>query len=119
MLWLSSKKSKLINSAGILLLFTFIAVVFGFFKVGCIFYRITSIPCPTCFMTRALIALTKLDFYGYARYNIMALPVAVVVAGQILDIFSLKIKKLFNTYSAAVLIVNTIYYLVRLFTHFK
>lgn len=53
----------------------------------CVFYRVTGHPCPTCGMTRALVALTHLDL-GRA----MALhPLAVVLAAVVTLIWGLAV----------------------------
>ena len=35
----------------------------------CMFYRLTGLPCPSCGMTRSVLALTHLDFHTAMIFN--------------------------------------------------
>jgi len=39
----------------------------------CVFFHLTGYPCPTCGMTRAMIALTHLDLGRAVQLNLLAL----------------------------------------------
>jgi len=53
----------------------------------CVFYRLAGYPCPTCGMTRALIALTHLDL----RHAMAFHPVAVVFAAVVAMVWGLAV----------------------------
>ena len=83
------------------------------FGIPCIFYKLTSFPCPTCYMTRALLALLRGDTALYFDYNAMALPVASVF---ILELFGKawgKYRYILHVYSVFVLVLNLVYYINR------
>ena len=42
------------------------------FNITCPIKHMTGVPCPTCGMTRAMLALMRLDIKGYIEYNPMA-----------------------------------------------
>ncbi|MDH7481296.1 MAG: DUF2752 domain-containing protein [Armatimonadota bacterium] len=46
----------------------------------CVFYKLTGYPCPTCGMTRSVIALTRLDFHKAFAYNALA-PLLIAAFG--------------------------------------
>lgn len=54
---------------------------------ACVFYRCTGHPCPTCGMTRALIALTHLDLGRATAFH----PVTVVFAAVVTLIWGLAV----------------------------
>ena len=65
-------------------------------------------------MGRALISLLRLDFGAYAEYNVMAVPMALAFVGEpYIDLFG-KHKKIVHFYSIIVLIINMIFYLMRI-----
>lgn len=97
-----------------LLLFAVLYGILRYFDVTCIIYKITKIPCPTCYMGRALISLLKFDIDAYIGYNIMALPVAAAFAAELFIGSFGKYKNIVHFYCAAVLIINMVYYLMRI-----
>lgn len=98
----------------VLILFVVSYIIQRYFNITCIIYKVTGIPCPTCYMGRALISLLKGDIDGYIGYNIMALPVAAAFAGELfIDAFS-KYRKAVHIYSISVLCINMVFYLHRL-----
>jgi len=64
-------------------------------------------------MTRAMLALLSLDVVSYARYNVMA---PFVISAVLLEIHAARFsrRKVIHGYSITVLILNFIYYLIRL-----
>lgn len=101
-----------------MVLFIFVVVwnILRILDVSCLFYRLTSIPCPTCGMTRALNALLRGDFVTYMKYNAFALPVALVFMGEMVFVGFKKTDLSFHSFSVTILVFNFIYYLIRLFT---
>lgn len=83
------------------------------FDITCPIKQLTHMPCPTCGMTRALMALISLDFVGYVRYN--AMSVFIIIAVWLLvhrDFFE---KKLWiDRFSIFVIVVNTTIYFIRI-----
>lgn len=65
-------------------------------------------------MGRALISLLRLDFGAYAEYNVMAIPMALAFVGELyIDLLG-KHKKIVHFYCITVLIINMIFYLMRI-----
>jgi len=58
---------------------------------ACVFKTLTGIPCPTCGMTRATLALVNLDFMAALRVNPLAtgLVMAFVVGGLVAGLAAL------------------------------
>lgn len=113
MLWRKFKDALMPQTIA-LLLFAALYIILRFFDITCIIYKITGIPCPTCYMGRALISLLKFDIDAYIGYNIMALPVAAAFAAELFIGSFGKYKNIVHFYCAAVLIINMVYYLMRI-----
>lgn len=109
---------RLFKNVPVLLLFAALIIAYDFFDISCPFYKLTSIPCPSCKMTSALIALSKGDVASYIEYNIMALPVAIAITGELFINLSGKWKKIFHISAIIILSINFIYYLFRLGKYF-
>ena len=108
------KKSYLADKIKFILVFILLYIVCRFFNITCLFYKITSIPCPACNMARALLALARGNIKAYLDYNAMALPVATVFLGELFrDLFG-KYKSIFCIYSVIILTINLVYYAKRL-----
>ena len=113
MLWRNFKR-LLKPQTTTLVLFAVLYGILRYFDVTCIIYKITKIPCPTCYMGRALISLLKFDIDAYIGYNIMAIPMALAFVGELyIDLF-VKHKKIVHFYCITVLIINMIFYLMRI-----
>lgn len=87
-------------------------------NITCLIYKFTKIPCPTCYMGRALCSALKGDFRKYVSYNIMAIPVFFAFILELYSAYLYKYRKIVHSYSISVLIINMIYYLVRLYLLF-
>lgn len=112
MLW-HSFKLILKNKSVILFLTVIIFAIYVFSDTKCLFYKITGFPCPTCGMTRAIFAIFHCDIKSYVKYNIMAVPVALVLVCEFFsDIFGNK-KTALNIFCAVILMFNFLYYLKR------
>jgi len=88
---------------------------FYFLDFGCIFKLCFHVCCPTCGMTRAIIELFNGNINGYIEYNVFALPVFISVF-VIITMSSFNIKnKVVSWICYITLILNLIYYFIRLF----
>lgn len=86
------------------------------FNIGipCIFYEITHLHCPGCGMSRAIISISKLDFYQAFRYNpliIILLPFLLIYYIYV-NIFNGK-KKLPQYVWVILLIIVILYGILR------
>ena len=99
----------------IILIFLFVIIysICRILNITCLIYEITKIPCPTCYMGRALCSVLKGDFQQYVAYNIMAIPVASVFILELFNLYFRKYKYIIHSYSIIVLMVNMIYYIIR------
>lgn len=112
MLWRLFKK-KLPYEVVVILLFTAFYIICRTLNITCLFYEFAKVPCPTCYMGRAIMSLLKCDFEKYIAYNVMAAPVAVAFLLELFGAYFSKHKNLIHAYSISVLAINTLYYLVR------
>ena len=66
---------KKINEVDILAISgVFLPFIVFFFDVKCIFKTIFHIPCISCGLTRAFIAIIHLKFLDAIKYNILSIP---------------------------------------------
>ena len=97
--------------------FLFVAAGYGticfFTNITCPFKEILNFPCTTCGVTRALVALIRLDISGYLKNNAMALFLFVAVF-LMLNIDFFEKRKIIYFYVFSVLMINFIYYLFRI-----
>lgn len=86
-----------------------------FFATGftCPILYFFKIPCPTCGVTRALLALLRLDFKAYLQYNFMAVFLVSAV-WLLIHVRLFRRRKIIYGYCAAVLLVNTAVYIFRM-----
>ena len=80
----------------------------------CPFLIFGGIPCPTCGVTRAILALIQLDFKSYFEYNAMAFFLVIAVALAACRKHIVKGKRIIDGYIYIVLAINAIYYVIRL-----
>lgn len=81
--------------------------------IGCPFKYIFKIPCPTCGVTRSILALLRLDFKSSFCYNPMTIPLLVVTFLSI-HIKLFKAKKLIIALTISVAVVNLVIFLFRI-----
>ena len=91
-------------------------LICNIFNITCPIKHLTGVQCPTCGMTRAMIALMRLDIKGYIEYNPMALFMFLVVFLYLHreHVKSVTIKKWIDLCTVVVLTVNSIIYVLRL-----
>ena len=53
-------------------------VIFNY-SIGCFFRNNFSIRCPGCGLTRALVSIINLNFISAFKYNIMSIPLFIIV----------------------------------------
>ena len=79
----------------------------------CVVRSLFNVPCPTCGCTRAMLALMRGDIGAYGYYNVMALPMALVIAAFALsECFHYKGLRLL---AFGVMGVNLCYYAFRMY----
>ena len=106
---------RIITYPSVIILYYLIMNVFG---ITCPLKAIFGWICPTCGMTRAMICFFKLDMQGYFSHNAMALPIAVTI---ILLMFRnyLKCKRVVLIVGIGILLLNLLYYIMRLYIGVK
>ena len=94
-----------------------ICVIFLIFvlllEVPCPILALTNVSCPTCGVTRAMLALLKLDINLYLTYQPFALPLVVVALLGIHYKF-VRHQKSVKVYIYIVIVSNFVYYLLKL-----
>ncbi len=85
----------------------------------CIFYNITGIYCPSCGMTRAFVALSRLDFKSAFMYNPMFILVPLSLVPLFINQFLFEIKKsTLNMYFFLLTIILILVWVIRLILYF-
>jgi len=80
----------------------------------CLIYNIFHIPCPSCGLTRAYYALLEGDIISSLKYNILAIPIAIVFL--LYFVFCLKddinktnkVEEFFKKYKFIIIFVTVI-----------
>ena len=90
----------------------FFYILLRYYNVSCPILAFLGVPCPTCGVTRAMIALFTLNFKNYLHYHPLAIPLIIAVCLMLHARF-LKRKKLVYTFVLFVLILNFIFYIYR------
>ena len=98
--------------AGVLLL-----LVMG--KTACIFRQLTSVPCPTCGMSRAWLAAFRLDLAGALGYHPMFWGIGVLGLLYLLDGFTFPGKRCTRSVYLLILFGFFVTYIIRLFCFFS
>ena len=57
----------------------FILFIIFFFDVHCIFKTVFQIPCISCGLTRAFKCILKLDFITATKYNVLSIPLFIMI----------------------------------------
>lgn len=94
-------------------------ITYGVCGISCPVRYILGIACPTCGVTRAMIALLRGNFEGYLYYN----PMALVLLSDVWVAIHVKFFKRFRVimwiYLVATLTLNLIIYFVRVLNNFQ
>lgn len=80
--------------------------------ITCPIYAVFGVKCPTCGVSRAVIALLSLDVEGYINYHPMAIPLLLAVWLMINAEF-FKRKKAVYAISLAILVSNFAFYILK------
>ena len=95
-----------------------ILCVWGLFivlHIQCPVLYFFGVPCPTCGVTRALIALLQGDIQEYFERQPMALPLVLTVVICIhLSKMPVRMKRIAVVFAAVVLTLNTILYVANI-----
>lgn len=62
-----------------ILFFIFLLLILFNFKINCIFKKIFSISCPGCGLTRSIFALLNFDIKSSLYYNILGIPLFIIL----------------------------------------
>lgn len=88
-----TKKKKiliLLSYPGLILIF----LLYTKFNISCVFKNIFHFPCPACGMTRAFIAILSLDFKTAISYNILSIPLfLIIIISFIINIIDIIFNK--------------------------
>lgn len=76
-----------------ILLFFFLLLILLNFNFPCIFKEIFSLSCPGCGLTRSIFALLSFDFKTSLYYNILGIPLFIILVITYLLIIVDIIKK--------------------------
>lgn len=72
------KKNKiliLLSYLGLILIF----LLYTKLNISCLFKNMFNLPCPSCGMTRAFIAILSLKFQKAIYYNILSIPLFLIL----------------------------------------
>lgn len=79
-IWKNAWVRRAALAAFLLAYFAVVFWVFGRLGIGCVFQALLGIPCPGCGMTRAVLALLRLDLAAAFAYHplVFAMPYVLV-----------------------------------------
>ncbi len=101
----------------ILLIGLYFAVAYtlmNYFEITCVFLKIFGIPCPGCGMTRAALALIRMDFYSAVKHNFLVFFMPYVFMYVFFE-FKHKIHNKILLGIAIIAIINWIFKLIAFF----
>ncbi len=90
-----------------LLYFAAAYIIMDYYGITCVFLKLLNIPCPGCGMTRALLSLLRLDFWGAIKYNVVIFFMPYIFMYIFFD-FKKKIHTVLLSAVAILAIVNWI-----------
>ena len=86
--------------------------------IGCPFFYMFQIPCPTCGTTRAICALMKLNLREYLLYQPFGVPIMMSI-WMMLHAHVLGRKKIVFWFTMVSAGGNFVFYLIRLWWFFQ
>ncbi len=106
----------------ILILLIIFSIYFAFevycIRANCIIKSTFGFSCPACGLTRAFKSLLKFDIYSAFKYNILSIPIAIILSISIVeliydlifgkDTFLLNIKKFAYNYYILIILALVI-----------
>ena len=96
-----------------------LAVLILFLDLGCIFRKVTGIPCPGCGMTRAHLAALRLDFQSAFFYHpLWFLPIPLAAVQLFFPGGIFRERKWNNALAVLLLILVLAVYAVRMVLYF-
>lgn len=94
---MTTPKLKILHRIALALLlvgyFAIVYTVFGWLGIGCVFRDCLGFPCPGCGMSRAVLALARLDFAAAWGYHPLVFAMPYVLAYLFFD---LRPKAVYN-----------------------
>ncbi len=88
----------------------------------CPFFLIFKIPCPGCGLTRSIIQIFKLDFIGSLQYNILGIPLFIMLGTYFIikfycyitknDYLIIKIKEIIKHKEKTVIIITVVFMII-------
>ena len=91
----------------------FFILIISVLDIGCPFLFLFKIPCPTCGVTRAILAFLRGDLKSYLRFQPMAIPLLFAVWLALHQrLFSQK--RMVWSIVFSIVVFNLILYLVRI-----
>lgn len=112
---IKNKKVKIIAT----LAFCALICVLWIFQTPCIIKFITGIPCPTCYITRGVLAGLRLDFVSAWNYHPMFWSIPVLYLYYLFDGRLFKSKILNSGLIALIIIGFLVNWGIRLFLSFS
>lgn len=118
---MNNKLEKLIMVCAIGIIVIIGISILSKFNIGipCIFYEITHLHCPGCGMSRAIISISKLDFYQAFRYNALIVLLPVFFGIYVYDDILCQKKKIPQIVWVILLIIVILYGILRNITVFR
>ena len=89
--------------------FTIVYLVMWKTGITCVFLHFLGVPCPGCGMTRALLALLRLDFVSALQYNPLIFCMPYVFAYIFLDFKNRKVHNIIIKLIGILAVVNWVY----------
>lgn len=115
----NSIKNRVVVVLILLIIFSiyFVFEIYGI-KANCIVKSTFGVSCPACGLTRAFKSLLKFDIYNAFKYNILSIPLAIIIVIAILHLiydlifgkntFILGIKKFAYNYYILIILALAI-----------
>ncbi len=104
---------KIINVLILVSFYLFIYLLFkGIIPGECLFKRIFGINCPACGLTRSIKAILRLDFISSFNYNILGIPLFIVIIFMTISLIADIIKDTDKTINYMLKYLGKYYYVI-------